>query len=145
MAGVRTIEEILKINKDLFDITIFGKEPYPNYNRIQLSNVLQGEATWDEIIMNGWNWYKDHHIQLHAGESVIKIDVEQKRVYSDRGRVVEYDELILATGSLPFILPIPGVDKQGVIGFRDIQDCKTMIEAAKHYKKAVVIGAGFLD
>lgn len=144
MAGVRTIEEILKINKDLFDITIFGKEPYPNYNRIQLSNVLQGEATWDEIIMNGWNWYKDHHIQLHAGESVIKIDVEQKRVYSDRGRVVEYDELILATGSLPFILPIPGVDKQGVIGFRDIQDCKTMIEAAKHYKKAVVIGAGLL-
>ncbi|MFX8875767.1 FAD-dependent oxidoreductase, partial [Acinetobacter baumannii] len=78
------------------------------------------------------------------GESVIKIDVEQKRVYSDRGRVVEYDELILATGSLPFILPIPGVDKQGVIGFRDIQDCKTMIEAAKHYKKAVVIGAGLL-
>ncbi|MEH7176761.1 nitrite reductase large subunit NirB [Neobacillus vireti] len=144
MAGVRTIEEILKLAPNHFEITIFGQEPHPNYNRIKLSNILQGEASFEEIIMNPVDWYKENNIQLFTDEAVTKIDVEAKRVVSDRGREVEYDELIIATGSNSFILPIPGADKFGVTGFRDIKDCEMMINSAREYKKAIVIGGGLL-
>lgn len=144
MAGVRTVEEILKINKQTYDISIFGSEPYPNYNRIQLSHMLQGEMTWEEMILNDWKWYDQNNITLYAGEKVVKVNTNEKLVYSDQGRIVPYDELIFATGSRPFILQIPGANKNGVIGFRDIEDCKTMIDIAKQRKKAVVIGAGLL-
>lgn len=144
MAGVRTIEEILKQAPEQFEITIFGQEPYPNYNRIKLSNILQGDTRFEEIIINPLEWYKENHIQLFTGESIIKIDGQAKRVISDQDREVSYDELIIATGSNSFILPIPGVDKIGVTGFRDIKDCEMMIKAAEHAKKAVVIGGGLL-
>lgn len=144
MAGVRTIEEILKLAPEQFEITIFGQEPYPNYNRIKLSNILQGDTSFEEIIINPFDWYKENHIQLFTGEAVVNIDVERKRVMSSKGREVEYDELIIATGSSSFILPIPGADKIGVTGFRDIHDCEMMIKDAKNYKKAVVIGGGLL-
>ncbi|MGG3955192.1 nitrite reductase large subunit NirB [Bhargavaea massiliensis] len=144
MAGVRCIEEILKIDRDLFEITIFGSEPYPNYNRILLSTVLQGDTSIDDITMNDWEWYEKNNIHLFVGETVVKIDKEQQLVFTDKGRVAEYDELIIATGSKPFILPIPGGDKQGVTAFRDIKDCEMLMEYAKKYKKAVVIGGGLL-
>ncbi|WML37908.1 nitrite reductase large subunit NirB [Neobacillus sp. OS1-2] len=144
MAGIRTIEEILKLAPEQFEITIFGQEPHPNYNRIKLSNILQGDTNFDEIIINSLDWYKENHIQLYIGESIVKMDVEAKCVISDQGRKVEYDELIIATGSNSFILPIPGADKIGVTGFRDIQDCEMMIKSARQYKKAVVIGGGLL-
>lgn len=144
MAGVRTIEELLKIAPNQFEITIFGQEPYPNYNRIKLSNILQGDTNFEEIIINPLDWYKENHIQLYTGETVNKIDTENKKVLSDQGREVEYDELIIATGSKSFILPIPGADKLGVTGFRDIKDCEMMIKSAEQYKKAVVIGGGLL-
>jgi len=144
MAGVRTIEEILKVSPDKFEITIFGQEPYPNYNRIKLSNILQGDTNFEEIIINPLNWYKENNIQLYTGETITRIDVDRKRIFSDQGREVEYDELIIATGSNSFILPIPGADKKGVTGFRDIRDCEMMINSARQYKKAVVIGGGLL-
>jgi nitrite reductase (NADH) large subunit len=144
MAGVRTIEEIIKLAPTHFDITIFGNEPHPNYNRIQLSYVLQGEKSLQDIIMNDWNWYSDNNITLYTNEAIKSIDITNKQVISEQGRVVAYDELIIATGSSSFILPVPGADKQGVIGFRDIQDCEMMIKSAKQYKKAVVIGGGLL-
>ncbi len=144
MAGVRTIEEILKLSTEPLEITIFGQEPHPNYNRIKLSNILQGDTNFEEIIINPLDWYKENNIQLFTGESVTKIDVEAKKVISDQGREVEYDDLIIATGSNSFMLPIPGADKTGVTGFRDIKDCEMMIKSAKHYKKAVVIGGGLL-
>lgn len=144
MAGVRTIEEILKIAPDKYEITIFGKEPYPNYNRIQLSTVLQGDTTVNDIIMNEWDWYKENNITLCVGEEIIKLNIDKKILYSNKGTKVEYDKVIFATGSSPFIIPIPGADKQGVTGFRDIKDCETMIETAKQYKKATVIGGGLL-
>ena len=144
MAGVRTIEEILKLNNERYEITIFGEEPYPNYNRIKLSNILQGDANFEEIIINPLDWYKENNIQLYTGEAVVTIDVDAKCVISDQGRAVEYDELIIATGSKSFILPIPGADKHGVTGFRDIKDCEMMIKSAGEYQKAVVIGGGLL-
>jgi nitrite reductase (NADH) large subunit len=144
MAGVRTIEEILKLNPDAFQITIFGDETHPNYNRIQLSTVLQGDAKVDDIIMNSWEWYRENNIELFTGETIVKIDTGSKVVISDKGRKVRYDELIIATGSSSFILPVPGADKKGVTGFRDIKDCDDMIETARLYKKAAVIGGGLL-
>jgi nitrite reductase (NADH) large subunit len=144
MAGVRTIEEILKVSAEPFEITIFGQEPYPNYNRIKLSNILQGDTNFEDIIINPLDWYKENNIQLYTGEAIMNIDVEKKCVVSNLGREVEYDELIIATGSNSFILPIPGSDKKGVTGFRDNNDCEMMIKAAQQYKKAVVIGGGLL-
>ncbi|MBP1157434.1 MULTISPECIES: nitrite reductase large subunit NirB [unclassified Paenibacillus] len=144
MAGVWCVEHILKLAPQQFDITIFGAEPHPNYNRILLSSVLAGDSSMKDIVLNDWDWYRDNNIAFHAGQAVTKLDTANKQVVSDKGITVAYDELILATGSLPFMLPIPGADKEGVIAFRDIKDCETMMETAKQYKKAVVIGGGLL-
>jgi len=144
MAGVRTLEELIKLTPDLYDITVFGEEPHPNYNRILLSPVLAGEQTKEEIILNPLSWYEENGINLHLKKKVVKIDRLKRRVLADDGTEAEYDRLLLATGSKPFILPIPGKDLPGVITYRDIYDTEQMIEAAKIYKHAVVIGGGLL-
>ncbi|HZG73492.1 MAG TPA: nitrite reductase large subunit NirB [Chondromyces sp.] len=144
MAGMHCIEEILENNPDLFNITIFGGEPYGNYNRILLSSVLQGGASFQDITINNRKWYEEHNIQLFTGETVVTIDIENKMIKTDKQREMSYDKLIIATGSVPFIPAIPGIDKEGVISFRTIKDCQTMIEASKQYKKAAVIGGGLL-
>ncbi len=148
MAGVRTLEELLKIAPDLYDITVFGAEPHPNYNRILLSPVLAGEQTLDEIVLNDWGWYQEHGITLHAGCTVTEVDRRRRivRGVMPDGSSIEagYDRLILATGSNPFMLPIPGKDLQGVLAYRDIADTQAMIDAAAHYQRAVVIGGGLL-
>ena len=144
MAGVRTIEELIKLAPDLYDICIFGAEPHPNYNRILLSPVLSGEQTLDQIILNDLDWYQSNHIRLHLGKTVTQINRKERYVISEDGTKEEYDRLLFATGSLPFILPIPGNNLPGVIAYRDIKDTNEMIETAKSYKNAVVIGGGLL-
>ncbi|OXS76581.1 nitrite reductase large subunit NirB [Domibacillus enclensis] len=144
MAGVRAVEEILAIHPDRFEITIFGKEPHPNYNRILLSKVLQGDTSVESITLNDWSWYEAHQITLYTGEPVMHIQTDQKVVVTAKDRIVPYDELIIATGSLPFMLPLPGAKKEGVTAFRDIYDCEKMVETSKKYKKAIVIGGGLL-
>ncbi|KPJ93036.1 MAG: nitrite reductase [Gammaproteobacteria bacterium SG8_11] len=144
MAGVRTLEELLKIAPDKYDITVFGAEPYGNYNRILLSPVLAGEKTIDDIMLNDEQWYKDNNINLIKGKEVIEIDRIKRKVYADDGTTSEYDRLLLATGSNPFIIPVPGNDLAGVITFRDIHDVNSMLDSAKTYKHAVVIGGGLL-
>ncbi|MEY8875406.1 MAG: nitrite reductase large subunit NirB [Leptothrix sp. (in: b-proteobacteria)] len=148
MAGVRTLEELLKIAPDLYDITVFGAEPHPNYNRILLSPVLAGEQTVDEIILNPLSWYAEHGITLHLGTTVTRVDRRARVVHADDGHggtvTAEYDRLLMATGSNPFMLPVPGKDLAGVIAYRDIADTQAMIEAAKTHRHAVVIGGGLL-
>lgn len=144
MAGIRSIENILKMDSERFEMTVFGSEPHPNYNRILLSKVLQGDTMVEDITLNDWNWYEAHDIQLFTNETIVKVDTENQTVTSDQGRTVPYDRLILATGSLPFILPIPGSDKKGVTGFRTLQDTEEMVSASHKYKKAAVIGGGLL-
>ncbi|MFS1514397.1 nitrite reductase large subunit NirB [Chengkuizengella sp. SCS-71B] len=144
MAGVNTVEHILKLAPNQFDITIFGSEPHPNYNRILLSYVLAGDSKVDDIVINSYEWYKEHGISLYTGETITKINTESKTVTSDKGTTISYDKLIISTGSNAFMLPLPGADKEGVIAYRTIQDCEYMMEAAKNYKKAVVIGGGLL-
>ncbi len=144
MAGVRTIEELLKIAPDMYDICIFGAEPHPNYNRILLSPVLSGEQTLDQIILNDLDWYEQNHIRLHLGKAVTQINRKERFVIAEDGTREEYDRLLFATGSLPFILPIPGNELPGVISYRDIKDTNEMIATASQYKNAVVIGGGLL-
>jgi nitrite reductase (NADH) large subunit len=144
MAGVRTLEELIKIAPDLYDITVFGAEPHPNYNRILLSPVLAGEQTLDEIVLNPLSWYTDNHVNLHLGKKVVSVDRSKRIVRAEDGTEESYDRLLMATGSHPFILPIPGKTLDGVIAYRDIYDTNTMIEAADKYKHAVVIGGGLL-
>ena len=148
MAGVRTLEELLKIAPDLYEITIFGAEPHPNYNRILLSPVLAGEQTLEQIVLNDWAWYAEHGITLHAGCTVTEVNRARRTVQAVRGTgetiSVPYDRLTLATGSNPFMLPIPGKDLDGVLAYRDIADTQAMIDAAAQYRHAVVIGGGLL-
>lgn len=144
MAGMRTVEELLKIAPEFYDITVFGDEPYPNYNRIMLSPVLANEQTIDDIILNSREWYAENNITLHTSARVNKIDRKNRVVYATDGTSAEYDRLLIATGSKPFMLPVPGRELQGVLGYRDIKDTNDMIAAAKQYQHAVVIGGGLL-
>jgi nitrite reductase (NADH) large subunit len=144
MAGMRTVEELLKLSPELYDITVFGAEPHGNYNRILLSPVLAGEKNIDDIMLHTCQWYADNGITLNAGDPVVHIDRRRRMVRSRSGREVWYDRLLLATGSTPFIVPVPGHKLAGVIGFRDICDVDTMLEAARSGGRAVVIGGGLL-
>jgi nitrite reductase (NADH) large subunit len=144
MAGVRTLEELLKIAPERYDITVFGAEPYGNYNRILLSPVLAGEKTIDDIMLNDEQWYLDNGITLYKGRTVTGIDRASRRVIADDGTTTAYHRLLLATGSRPFIIPVPGNDKDGVIAFRDIHDVDAMLAVARDHGKAVVIGGGLL-
>ena len=144
MAGVRTLEELLKLAPDLYDITVFGAEPHPNYNRILLSPVLAGEQTVDDIVLNPTAWYAENGIALHLGKKVVRIDRAARVVEAEDGTRAGYDRLLLATGSNPFMLPVPGAELEGVISFRDIADVDAMIRAANRYRHAVVIGGGLL-
>ncbi|WP_371226609.1 nitrite reductase large subunit NirB [Pseudomonas sp. QE6] len=144
MAGVRTLEELLKIAPDLYDITVFGAEPHPNYNRILLSPVLAGEQAFEDIVLNDLNWYSENGIRLLLNRKVTRIDRHRRKVYAEDGSEAEYDRLLIATGSNPFILPVPGSRLQGVIGYRDIADTQTMIDTAGTHSHAVVIGGGLL-
>ncbi|ATH61891.1 MULTISPECIES: nitrite reductase large subunit NirB [Staphylococcus] len=144
MAGLRTIEEILERDDERFDITIIGKEPYPNYNRIMLSNILQNKMSVEETIMNSYDWYDEHNIQLINNDPAIKIDRNNQKVMTESGIEVDYDQCIFATGSKAFVLPIQGSDFPSVIGWRTIDDTKRMMEIAKSKKHAIVIGGGLL-
>ena len=144
MAGVRTLEELLALAPGQYEITVFGAEPYGNYNRILLSPVLAGEKSIDDIMLNDERWYRDSGITLHKGCKVVDINRARREVIAEDGTVAPYERLLLATGSSPFIIPVPGKDLPGVVSFRDIRDVHAMLEATRHHKKAVVIGGGLL-
>ncbi len=144
MAGMRTVEELLKLAPERYDITVFGAEPHGNYNRILLSPVLAGEKTLSDIMLNTRDWYAERGIQLRAGDPVIAIDRQRRLVASQSGLQVAYDRLLLATGSKPFVIPVPGCELPGVIAFRDINDVEAMLAAARDHRNAVVIGGGLL-
>ena len=144
MAGMRTVEELLKLDAGMYDITVFGAEPRVNYNRILLSPVLAGEKQPEDIVLHPRAWYEEHGIDLHAGDPVVAIDRHRRVVRARSGLEAGYDRLLLATGSSPFIVPVPGSKLPGVIGFRDLDDVDTMLAAAGRGGHAVVIGGGLL-
>ena len=144
MAGMRMVEALIRLAPDRYDITVFGSEPRGNYNRILLSPVLAGEKSFADTLLHDAPWYTENGISLHAGVTVTGIDRETRTVQADNGLSVPYDKLVLATGSAPFMPPMPGIDLPGVLGFRDLDDVETMLEATHNHRHAVVIGGGIL-
>jgi nitrite reductase (NADH) large subunit len=144
MAAMRTVEELLDHAPDAYDITVFGAEPHGNYNRILLSPVLAGEKKFEEIILHPKSWYVERGIRLHSGDPIVGIDRRKRIVKSASGIEAGYDRLLLATGSNPIVLPVPGKDLPGVVTFRDLQDVDAMLKSARQYHRAVVIGGGLL-
>ncbi len=144
MAGIRTLEEILARAPQDFTVTVFGAEPHGNYNRIMLSPVLAGEKRFADIVTHDRGWYADRDIELIAGEAVVEIDRTARTVRGEHGTVRPYDVLLLATGSDPVMLPLPGAKLPGVVGFRGIGDVETMLASCRPDGRAVVIGGGLL-
>ncbi|WP_297471230.1 nitrite reductase large subunit NirB [Acidithiobacillus sp.] len=144
MAGIRTVEELLKMAPDLYEITVFGDEPHPNYNRILLTPVLAGEMALEETILNPLGWYAEHGITLHTGSRVTVIDRVKRRVVTEDGRTAPYDRLLLATGAAAAIAPIPGNNLLGVLSYRDMADVESLTRSSELGGEAVVIGGGLL-
>jgi len=144
MAGMRTVEELLALAPEQYEISVFGAEPYGNYNRILLSPMLAGEKTATEIMLNDEDWYARNGITFYKGKEAVKIDRLDRAVIAEDGTRVHYDRLVIATGSIPTILPLPGMDLDGVVTFRDISDVDAMLSLSRLYGHAVVIGGGLL-
>jgi nitrite reductase (NADH) large subunit len=144
MASGRMLEHLLKELPDAYDVTLFGAEPRGNYNRIMLSPVLAGEATFDEIVIHDAAWYAAHGVACRFGETITKIDRAAKTVHSRNGET-PYDKLVIATGSAPFIIPVAGKELQDVLSFRDFDDVNAMLAVAgRPGMKVVVLGGGLL-
>jgi NAD(P)H-dependent nitrite reductase large subunit/NAD(P)H-dependent nitrite reductase small subunit len=144
MAGMRVVEELLELAPDLYRITVFGEEPHGSYNRILLSSVLAREKKPDEIMLNTHAWYAERGITLHSGDPVVALDRRRRVVKSSKGIEVAYDRVLLATGSRPITIPLPGRELSGVMSFRDLQDVDVMMQATRTHKRAVVIGGGLI-
>ncbi|MER9318780.1 nitrite reductase large subunit NirB [Mesorhizobium sp. M0659] len=144
MAPGRMLEHLLEQAPGRYTVTIFNAEPRVNYDRIMLSPVLSGEKAYEEIIIHGDGWYIANNITLYKGHKIVAIDRAAKTVTSDHGVTEPYDKLVIATGSVPFIIPVPGHDLPGVLTYRDLDDVQAMMLAAQSRAKAVVIGGGLL-
>ncbi len=144
MAPGRALEKLFDLAPDAFEVTIFNAEPRVNYDRIMLSPVLSGEKTFEQIVIHGDGWYVKHGVTLYKGATVTAIDREAKTVTTARGITASYDKLLIATGSLPIIIPVPGHTLAGVLSYRDLDDVQAMLIAAKSRGQAVVIGGGLL-
>ena len=145
MAAGRALEHLFEAAPDAYDITLFNAEPRGTYNRIMLSPVLSGDKTFDEIVTHTAEWYEENGIATRFGEKVVGINRAAQTVTSDSGDVLHYDKLIIATGSTPFIIPLPGHELDGVIAYRDLEDTNAMITLGEvPHAKAVVIGGGLL-
>lgn len=144
MAPGRMLEHLFDKDPDQYDVTIFNAEPRVNYNRLMLSPVLSGEKTYEDIITHDDAWYEGHGITLHKGARVSEIDRNIKSVTSETGITAHYDKLVIATGSFPFIIPLPGHDLDGVLSYRDLDDVERMMDIAQGGGRAVVIGGGLL-
>lgn len=147
MAGMCCVEEVLKLAPGMYDITVLSGEEHLNYNRVLLSQVLRGEKKIEELYLHGRKWYEENNIRLVTGCRAASIDRGRRTVVGEGGFQARYDKLVLATGSVPFKPPIPGVDKEGVVSFRDVKDCeniKGVLEGEGSQKRAMVIGGGLL-
>lgn len=144
MAGLATLQELVRKKKNNLDIVVFGDEPRPSYNRILLSEALSGKRGFAQLTLKPWKWYEENDIKLYTGARVAEIDTKKNKICTDKGFSSHYDKLLLATGSLPFIPPIKGTDKKGVFVYRTVDDVCGMIEMARYREKALVIGGGLL-
>jgi NAD(P)H-dependent nitrite reductase small subunit len=144
MAAIRAVEELRGLAPQAYDITVFGAEPHGGYNRVLLSPLLAGDKQIEDIVTRPPEWYDEREITLYRADPVTRIDRVRRCVRSHRGVEASYDRLLIATGSLPILLPIPGSSLKDVVTFRDLRDVDTMLAASRARRHAVVIGGGLL-
>lgn len=144
MAPGRMLENLLEADPHRYEITIFNAEPRVNYNRLMLSPVLSGDKTYDDIITHDDHWYTSNNITLHKGMAIKEINTTQKTVVNALDRSFAYDKLVIATGSSPIMIPLPGHNLPGVMVYRDLDDVETMIKVSDTRERVVVIGGGLL-
>ena len=144
MAAGRTLDNLFASAPGQYDVTLLGAEPRVDYDRIMLSPVLSGEKTYEDIIIHSEDWYAANQVDLRRGDPIVAIDREKKSIASASGTIIDYDTLIIATGSSPFVIPVPGATLPGVVTFRDLDDVDAMLAAAERGGRAVVIGGGLL-
>ncbi len=144
LAALRTLEELLRLAPERYDITLFSAEQEPGYNRVLLSSLLAGDKTRTDLAGHGAEWFAARGIRLHTGDPVVAIDRARRTVRAASGLEARYDRLLLATGSEPYMPPLTGCDLRGVLNFRDLDDVGRMLEAAANERAAVVIGGGVL-
>ena len=144
MAAGRVLDELFEKSPNQYAVTVFGAEPRVNYNRIMLSPVLAGEKTFADIVIHDEAWYDANEVALRRGEAIVSIDRAARLVRTAEGAVEPYDKLIVATGSMPVVIPVPGANLPGVVTFRDLDDVDAMLKAAAGGGRAVVIGGGLL-
>jgi len=144
MAPGRVLDQLFESAPDKYDVTIFNAEPRTNYDRILLSPVLSGEKSYEDIIIHGDVWYEQHGVNLLRGKKVVDIDRSARTVTAEDGTSATYDKLLIATGSLPVVIPVPGSRLPGVLTYRDMDDVNAMLVAAQSGGSAVVIGGGLL-
>ena len=143
MAGGKLAEELVRSGDLSYKITIIGEEPYGNYDRIQLASLIKDEEP-DNFWINNESWYKKNGISSILGEKVIEIDRKKKIVKTDKNKIVAYDILAIATGSRPLIPSIDGIERQGVMVLRNIEDVNNVKKWIKDKEKVLVIGGGLL-
>src|SRR5215470_4918805 len=144
MAAGRVLDELFARAPDRYAVTMFGAEPRVNYDRIMLSPVLAGEKRFDDIIVHTDDWYARHNVDLRKGETVVAVDRAARAIRTQSGVVQPYDTLVIATGSNPILIPVPGAELPGVVPFRDLDDVNAMLAAARKGGDAVVIGGGLI-
>lgn len=144
MASVRLLEALTRADGCRFAITVVGAEPDAGYNRVLLSALLAGDVTRDDVELRDRDWYGARGIELVTGDAVTDVDAAQKRATLASGRSISFDRCVFATGSEAFRLPIPGIDRPGVMTFRDLGDVAAMAQAAGTGRTIAVIGGGLL-
>jgi nitrite reductase (NADH) large subunit len=144
MASVHCVEQLLKQAPDAYDVTILSSEKTPGYNRILLASILSGEKRMEDIVLHPEEWYREQGVKLHLDQKVEKILRHKKEALTEDGSSHSYDKLIIATGSLPLALNVPGIEKKGVFTFRSLRDCESLSAFPPKGKRAVVVGGGLL-
>ncbi|WP_336367677.1 NAD(P)/FAD-dependent oxidoreductase [Marinobacter sp. C2H3] len=145
MVAQRFLEELVAAGRGAFDrVVVFGAEPAPAYNRIQLSALLAGDTDEANLRLQPDHWFRRHRIDVHPGEPVVRIDRDRRCVVTVTGRVQSFDTLVLATGARAVRPDLPGMALDGVATLRDLADARTLIARAHHDRRAVVVGGGFL-
>ncbi len=146
MAGMRSVEELLNLDAAAYEISVFGSEPHGNYNRIMLTPLLAGDKTLDQIMIHDFDWYRRHRVTLHCGppKTVVAIDRDAKQVVTSDGSVADYDRLLIATGSVPLMPDIAGIELNGVMAFRNLADLHSLLRVSELQGRATVVGGGLL-
>ena len=144
MAANALLEELLKAGAQRYSVTVFGKERHAAYNRVLISHLLTGEKSLKDLAFHDDQWYREKGIDLRTSAPVIRIDRAGKRVFTEDGSFAPYDKLVISTGSVPLMPPIPGIALDGVVAFRHADDCERIRERARPGARAVIIGGGLL-